>query len=164
MVQAARPKLTGWAAAASAKEMGSSTTSSGVSGGSGHHNHNTTQSQHYPLHSATEGQTIPSGTAHSASGAGTPAASNHINASGTKDDDSGANEVKDSKKSRKPQRAPFNAQEVDTFLRSHFKQHVQSATSYGSSSRSDTWDTNTSSKWKSKRYGCLNEIAKALRS
>ncbi|AGO10915.1 AaceriAFR594Wp [[Ashbya] aceris (nom. inval.)] len=141
MAHVPRPKLTGWAAAASAKR------GAGPTAGS-------------------HGGAARTGSTSSAAAVASPGSSSGSTASLTPSStqrDGPAHDAKDGKKTRR-QRPPFNAQEVETFLREHFKQHAAHAAVCPSASRRVSWDTSTSSKWKSKRYGCLNEVAKALRS
>ncbi|AAS53965.1 AFR594Wp [Eremothecium gossypii ATCC 10895] len=140
MAHVPRPKLTGWAAAASAKR------SAGPAAGS---------------HSGAGRASSTSSAAVASPGSSSGSAASLTPSSAQRDGP--AHDTKDGKKTRR-QRHPFNAQEVDTFLREHFKQHALKAAVCPSASRRVSWDTSTSSKWKSKRYGCLNEVAKALRS
>ncbi|AET38474.1 Pbp4p Ecym_2775 [Eremothecium cymbalariae DBVPG len=173
-----RPKLTGWAAAASAKRYSVATPSARTTGGtSSKHskNHNGGNGSSYGggggggghnSLNATMSSSSSSGSAASlvATGTGPATEQDSIGASNLPGkDDKDTKDCKE-KKARKTQRASFNAQEVETFLQEHFKQHARIASEYSATSRSVSWDTNTSSKWKSKRYGCLTEVARALRS
>ncbi|SCU88694.1 LADA_0E11584g1_1 [Lachancea dasiensis] len=72
------------------------------------------------------------------------------------------------KKPKKPFAKPFNSQEVAEFLKKNYTQQATqpNTTVYSrpKSQGSPDWGTTTNNKWKSKKYACLNEVARHLRS
>ncbi|KAM3163852.1 hypothetical protein ACU8KH_02328 [Lachancea thermotolerans] len=74
------------------------------------------------------------------------------------------------KKNKKTSRPAFNSEQVAQFLRSQFAAQLSqpNTTVYTkpkthSSHGSPDWGT-TTSKWKTKKYGCLSDVARSLRS
>lgn len=138
-----------------------------------HHHHNQQQQQQQQGSEEVNNLGVPS-TSNSLSGSTQSKESlvnrnnSNKNGTGSKNYNLGevvvASETKDLKKTRKLQRPSFNAQEVEIFLQENFRYYAKTAVPYVSNSRSDSWDTNTSNRWKSRRYGCLNEITRVLRS
>lgn len=78
---------------------------------------------------------------------------------------------------REPEKAPFNSNEVKEYMSKLFAQyssqkkiilqdqlHNQKSDNMANGKDSSNWDSVSSNKNKNKKYGCLNEVAKALRA
>lgn len=72
------------------------------------------------------------------------------------------------KPKKKPARQPYNREEVRSHMNSLFKKHTSALSSESTYTTSHPrkgsldWGTVTNSKYRNKKYGCLNDIAQAL--
>ncbi|SCV05927.1 LANO_0H18250g1_1 [Lachancea nothofagi CBS 11611] len=72
------------------------------------------------------------------------------------------------KKTKKPASKPaFNSEQITEFLRSNYTEQatLPNTTVYSKPKTRGypDWGTTTNNKWKSKKYACLNEVARSLR-
>ncbi|SCU94338.1 LAME_0F07074g1_1 [Lachancea meyersii CBS 8951] len=73
------------------------------------------------------------------------------------------------KRTKKPvSRPPFNSELVIGFLQANYTQHATSpnAVTYSrpTSQSSPDWGITTNNRWKSKKYACLNDVARSLKN